>query len=79
MSKTARADEVRREISLRIRRAMAQRSRFARNDGCSLLRGPEEVEFFLDASKVAVAGGEGSFANGSEGGSERWKVGRFAR
>ena len=34
------------------------------------LHSPEDVELFFDASKVPVAGGEGGFAIGGEGGGE---------
>jgi len=40
------------------------------------LGGPEQVEFFLDAGEVFVAGGEGGFALEGEGGGENGKTRR---
>jgi hypothetical protein len=43
--------------------------------GTPPLHSPEEVELFLDACEIAIAGGEGGFARGGEGGGETVDVG----
>src|SRR5260370_6456042 len=48
-----------------------------RNDGCLMLGGPEDVEFFFDVGEVLVAGGEGRFALEGESGGETIGVRQF--
>jgi len=45
--------------------------------GWSLGGGPENIELFFDGGEVLVAGGEGGFAEGGEGGGETVGVGEL--
>jgi len=48
--------------------------------GCTaaqLRGGPEDIDLFFDGGEVLVAGGEGGFAEGGEGGGETVGVGEL--